>query len=414
MENFTNTRTPGLCAAGLPPLACLGGLPYGSGDPLISWRRVASRSRVLASGVAALTALGLGPLVPLAAPVAAQASAGAALSRQSFVAAAVRRTGPAVVTIDTVRTVASGGGTPRGLLNDPLFRQFFGLPFGSSPPSQRTERGQGSGVIIQADGLVLTNAHVVEGTDRVTVGLQGGQRFEGRVVGADPITDLAVVRLVGPGPWTVAPLGNSDALQVGDWAIAVGNPFGLDNTVTLGIVSSLNRNATKLGITDKRLDLIQTDAAINPGNSGGPLLNADGEVVGINALVRSGPGAGLGFAIPINRARGIVRQLLATGRASHPVIGVALGPLPQPNSLGLRSGALVSAVQPGGPAERAGLQKGDVIVSAAGRQVQAPSELVAAVEAAKVGQPFTLKVNRNGSQFELSVLPGELKPVGNR
>ena len=174
MENFTNTRSPGLCAAGLPPLACLGGLPYGSGDPLFSWRRVASRSRVLASGVAALTALGLGPLVPLAAPVAAQASAGAALSRQSFVAAAVRRTGPAVVTIDTVRTVASGGGTPRGLLNDPLFRQFFGLPFGSSPPSQRTERGQGSGVIIQADGLVLTNAHVVEGTDRVTVGLQGG------------------------------------------------------------------------------------------------------------------------------------------------------------------------------------------------------------------------------------------------
>ena len=414
MENFTNYRSVGSRLAGLPPLACLGGLPYGCANPLFPWRRVASRSRVLASGVASLTALGLGPLVPLVAPVAAQSSAGAALTRQSFVAAAVRRTGPAVVTIDTVRTVASGGGTPKGLLNDPLFRQFFGLPFGSAPPSQRTERGQGSGVIIQADGLVLTNAHVVEDTDRVTVGLQGGQRFEGRVVGTDPVTDLAVVRLVGPGPWTVAPLGNSDALQVGDWAIAVGNPFGLDHTVTLGIVSSLNRNATKLGITDKRLDLIQTDAAINPGNSGGPLLNADGEVVGINALVRSGPGAGLGFAIPINRARGIVRQLLATGRASHPVIGVALGPLPQPNPLGLRSGALVSAVQPGGPAERAGLQKGDVIVSAAGRSVQAPSELVAAVEAAKVGQPFALKVNRNGSQLELSVLPGELKPVGNR
>lgn len=257
---------------------------------------------IRAAGMAAALALAGALPLPLAV-VPAQAAASAALSRSSFVAAAVRRAGPAVVTIDTERTVAvQGGGLPGGLLADPLFRQFFGLP--PAGPSQRTERGQGSGFIFQSDGLVLTNAHVVERSDRVTVGLQNGRRVEGRVVGLDRLTDLALVRLNGGGPWPVAPLGNSDSLQVGDWAIAVGNPFGLDNTVTLGIVSSLNRNATKLGITDKRLDLIQTDAAINPGNSGGPLLNADGEVVGINTLVRSGPGAGLGFAIPINREIG--------------------------------------------------------------------------------------------------------------
>ena len=369
--------------------------------------RVTRSNGVVRSGAFGLAVLGLAGLASLPVPVAAQGAA-AALSRQSFVAAAVRRAGPAVVTIDTVRTVATSGGAG-GLLNDPLFRQFFGMPPGSSTaPSQRTERSQGSGVIFQADGLVLTNAHVVEGTDRLTVGLQGGQRVEGRVVGADPVTDLAVVRLVGSGPWPVAPLGNSDALQVGDWAIAVGNPFGLDHTVTLGIVSSLNRNASKLGITDKRLDLIQTDAAINPGNSGGPLLNADGEVVGINTLVRSGPGAGLGFAIPINRARGIVTQLLATGRASHPVIGVGLGNLAQPNRLGLKSGVTVASVQPGGPAARAGLQVGDVIVAVRGRSVATPSQVIASVEAAVVGEPMGVRINRNGSDLLLTVVPGEL------
>jgi S1-C subfamily serine protease len=364
-------------------------------------------SRAVVAGVWGLSALGLTMLADPSLPGHAQAVS-AALSRQSFVAAAVRRAGPAVVTIDTVRTVATGG-TAGGLLRDPLFRQFFGLqPGGATGPSQRTQRSQGSGVIFQADGLVLTNAHVVEGTDRVTVGLQGGQRFEGRVIGADPVTDLAVVRLSGPGPWPVAPLGNSDALQVGDWAIAVGNPFGLDHTVTLGIVSSLNRNANKLGITDKRLDLIQTDAAINPGNSGGPLLNADGEVIGINALVRSGPGAGLGFAIPINRARVIVRQLLATGRASHPLIGVALDNLSQPNRLGLRSGVLVASVQPGGPAARAGLKPGDVIVALGGRDVQSPAQVIDRVEAAQVGQPLPLRVNRQGSELTFSVVPAEM------
>jgi S1-C subfamily serine protease len=335
--------------------------------------------------------------------------AGAVLGRQSFVAAAIRRAGPAVVTIDTERTVQSavGGGLPRGLLNDPLFRQFFGIPQ-QGAPSRRTERGQGSGVILQSDGLVLTNAHVVEAIDRVTVGLENGRRYEGRVVGLDKLTDLAVVRLVGAGPWPVAPLGNSDALQVGDWAIAVGNPFGLDNTVTLGIISSLNRNASKLGITDKRLDLIQTDAAINPGNSGGPLLNADGEVVGINTLVRSGPGAGLGFAIPINLARSIVKQLVTTGRATHPMIGVGLDEVRAASGQGADRGAVVVSVQPNGPADRGGLRTGDVIVAAQGAAVKDPSQVITAVERAGVGGTLNLTVNRQGSTLNLRLVPGDM------
>ncbi len=332
----------------------------------------------------------------------------AGVSRQSFVAEAVRRTGAAVVTIDTERTVVTPGGIalPRGFLMDPFFRQFFGMPQ-NVPPTQRTERSQGSGVIFQAEGLILTNAHVVEQTSRVTVGLKDGRRVQGKVVGLDPVTDLAVVRLEGAGPWPVASLGNSDALQVGDWAIAVGNPYGLDNTVTLGIISNLNRNVSKLGITDKRLDLIQTDAAINPGNSGGPLLNADGEVVGINTLVRSGPGAGLGFAIPINRARSIVRQLLATGRVSHAMIGVGLDEVKPGANQGVDRGAVVMSVTPGSPAERAGLRKGDVIVGVAGAPVVGPPQLVAAVELNGVGKPLELNLIRAGSPMQLQVIPTE-------
>ncbi|MEB3270029.1 MAG: trypsin-like peptidase domain-containing protein [Synechococcus sp.] len=366
-------------------------------------------ARLAAAGGLGLLLAVLPPLVPLGqAPARAQSGAAAALTRQSFVAAAVRRSGPAVVTIDTERTVATPRprGLPGAMLRDPRFRQFFGLPpIPNQQPSQRTVRGQGSGVVFQADGLVLTNAHVVEESDRVMVGFQSGRRVEGRVVGLDPITDLAVVRLQGSGPWPVAPLGNSDALQVGDWAIAVGNPFGLDNTVTLGIISSLNRNASKLGITDKRLDLIQTDAAINPGNSGGPLLNSEGEVVGINTLVRSGPGAGLGFAIPINRVRRIAEQLITSGRATHPMIGVSLDSLEGEAGGSRRPGALIRTVLPGGPAERAGLRRGDVIVAVAGRPVNSPTDVVAAVDGAGVGRTLEVTVNREGRNQVLAVVP---------
>jgi S1-C subfamily serine protease len=373
-------------------------------------KRVLSQSLRPVLPLALLLGAPLLPVTPL--PALARPATGAALSRQSFVADAVRRAGPAVVTIDTERTVVRPGsaGLPPGMMMDPFFRRFFFPQM--QPPTQRTERGLGSGVIFQSDGLILTNAHVVEKSDRVFVGLKDGRRAEGKVVGLDSVTDLALVRLMEPGPWPVAPLGNSDALQVGDWAIAVGNPYGLDNTVTMGIVSNLNRNVSKLGITDKRLDLIQTDAAINPGNSGGPLLNADGEVVGINTLVRSGPGAGLGFAIPINRAREIANQLLATGRVSHPMIGVGLDNLPPELKGSIREGVLVRSVMPGGPADRAGLRSGDVIVAASGKPVPGPAQMVDAVEANGVGRPMSLRVVRRGTPLDLQVIPRGMQVSG--
>ena len=366
-----------------------------------------------------LLAAGAGPVLVALPPVAAQSAPAPALTRQSFVAEAVKRTGPAVVTIDTERTVVVPGGslvTPFPF-NDPRLRQFFGLPPGGGatriPPSQRTERGQGSGVIYDPSGLLLTNAHVVEGTTRVMVGLPDGRRVEGKVVGSDSVTDLAVVRLSGPGPWPVAALGDSDALQVGEWVIAVGNPFGLDQTVTLGIVSNLNRNAAALGITDKRLQLIQTDAAINPGNSGGPLLNADGEVIGINTLVRSGPGAGLGFAIPVNQARSVAQQLVTSGKVSHAMVGVALEPV-RNGSGAASSGAKVRSVMPGGPAARAGVRAGDVVVAAAGQPVADPAALIQVVSRHGVGRPLLLELDRDGQRLEVRVTPVELSTLMQR
>jgi S1-C subfamily serine protease len=267
-------------------------------------------------------------------------------------------------------------------------------------------------VIFDDQGLVLTNAHVVENTDRVMVGLPDGRRVSGEVVGQDPVTDLAVVKLKGGGLWPTAPLGDSDRLRVGDWAIAVGNPFGLENTVTLGIVSNLNRNVSQLGIQGKRLDLIQTDAAINPGNSGGPLLNSAGEVVGINTLVRSGPGAGLGFAIPINRARTIALQLVNQGRASHPMVGIGLSTVPAPTPGGIvPPGAVVRSVMPGGPGALAGLQLNDVIVSVAGQPVRNPAEVVTAIDRSGVGQPLVLNVQRQGKQLPITVRPVEMRAL---
>ena len=368
-------------------------------------------SRVFRGGLLLGTGLVCLPVLSGLSPQSLQAaSAATALSRQSFVADAVARSGPAVVTLETSRTVRSMGmaGLPQGLLADPLFQHFFGLP-GRVAPRSRIERGQGSGVIFSAEGLVLTNAHVVEKTDQLMVGLPDGRRVPGRLVGQDTITDLAVVQLDGSGPWPTAPLGDSDQLRVGDWAIAVGNPFGLENTVTLGIVSNLNRNVSQLGISGKRLDLIQTDAAINPGNSGGPLLNSEGNVVGINTLVRSGPGAGLGFAIPINRARTIAQQLVERGRASHPMVGVGLSPVPSARSGEANSpGAVIRSVVPGGPAARAGLKVDDVIVSVEGLPIDGPAEVVSAIDRHGVGRPITFGLIRGDSRIELAVTPVEL------
>ena len=362
--------------------------------------RTCSALASLLLGGVVLGAVTLQGGLPVISPVQARPSS-AGLSRQSFVAAAVERSGPAVVTLETARTVTSTGmrGLPKGLLMDPLFRHFFGVP-GTAPPRSRVQRGQGSGVIFDAEGLLLTNAHVVEGADTLQVELTDGRSVAAKVVGKDSLTDLAVVRLEGKGPWPTAALGDSDRLRVGDWAIAVGNPFGLENTVTMGIISNLNRNVAQLGISGKRLDLIQTDAAINPGNSGGPLLNAEGEVIGINTLVRSGPGAGLGFAIPINRARSIAQQLVNTGRASHPVIGVGLAAGPR--------GPVIRSVQPGAPAAVAGLKPDDVITAINGVATTSPTEVVAAIERIGVGRELTLSIRRGDTTITVSLTPMDL------
>jgi S1-C subfamily serine protease len=331
----------------------------------------------------------------------------------SFVSAAVKRVAPAVVRIDTERSVPRVGLDPS--FSDPLLRELFG----DQMPHSR-ERGQGSGIVIDAKGLVLTNAHVVDGADRVEVTLPDGRDLEGTVLGTDAITDLAVVRIARTAGLKAAPLGDSEALEVGDWAIALGTPYGLERTVTLGIVSSLHRNITSLGFSDKRLELIQTDAAINPGNSGGPLINASGEVVGINTLVRSGPGAGLGFAIPINLAKGVAAQLGTGTAVVHPYLGLQLVPLnprlardnnSDPNALlqlPERDGALVQRVMPGSPAEKAGLRRGDLVVAAAEQTVPDPAALLRLVEASQVGEALPLTVLRGEQELELAIRPEAL------
>ena len=348
-----------------------------------------------------VSCMAIGPALPTGVGSLPVQAVPAALSRQSFVADAVARSGPAVVTLETARTIQRTAlpGLPPEVLLDPFFRRLFPTPT-PRPSRPRVQRGQGSGVIFDAQGLLLTNAHVVEGADTLSVELTDGRRVEGAVVGTDPLTDLAVVRLQGPGPWPTAALGDSDRLRVGDWAIAVGNPYGLENTVTMGIISNLNRNVSQLGISGKRLDLIQTDAAINPGNSGGPLLNADGEVVGINTLVRSGPGAGLGFAIPINRARTIARQLVASGRASHPVIGVGLADGP--------NGPVIRSVQPGAPAAKAGLQPGDEIAAIDDQAMRGAADVVAAIDRKGVGQLLTLTIRRGQTRMDIRLKPMDL------
>ncbi len=239
----------------------------------------------------------------------------------SFVSAAIAKTGPAVVRVDTERTVSR---RVEPFFNDPFFQEFFGDRFGGQIPQERQVRGQGSGFITDKSGIVLTNAHVVSGADRVTVTLKDGREFIGVVAGTDKVTDLAVIKIDSEGAdLPVAPLGNSSQVEVGDWAIAVGNPVGLNNTVTLGIISTLARSSAQVGIPDKRVDFLQTDAAINPGNSGGPLLNENGEVIGINTAIRA-DAMGIGFAIPIDKVKEIKDTLAAGQRVPHPYVGVQM------------------------------------------------------------------------------------------
>ena len=359
--------------------------------------------------VAALLLILFQPMQALAAPAGLP-------GHHSFVADAVRDVAPAVVRIDTERVVERQPFDPN--LIDPLLRDLLGEPgFGYGPERQR---GQGSGVVIDNQGLVLTNAHVVEQVEQVNVTLASGEQRDGDVIGRDPITDLALVRLTGSALPPAARLGDSEALEVGDWAIALGTPYGLERTVTLGIVSSLHRNISTLGFSDKRLDLIQTDAAINPGNSGGPLVNADGRVIGINTLVRSGPGAGLGFAIPINLARRVTDELQAAGEVVHPYLGVQLIALTariarehneDPNALVAlpeRAGALVQSVLPDSPAQRAGLRRGDLVIQAGGVPIDDPQDLLQQVDRAEINRPLSLSIIRGEQDLQVSVKPEPL------
>ena len=369
--------------------------------------------RLLLTALASLLAMVM-PVLGLSMPLLA-APAPAAAAAHGFVAEAVARVAPAVVRIDTERRVMVAGVDPA--FEDPFLRDLFG-----DLPGSRRESGQGSGVIIDREGLVLTNAHVVDRADRVQVTLADGRQLDGTVAGVDTVTDLAVVRLPATQGLRAAPLGDSEDLLPGDWAIALGNPYGLDSTVTLGIVSSLHRNISTLGFTDKRLELIQTDAAINPGNSGGPLINATGEVIGLNTLVRAGPGAGLGFAIPINLARGVARQLASGAAVVHPYLGLQLVPLTarrarehnqDPNALlplPEQDGALVQQVLDHSPAASAGLRRGDLVVAAGERSVRTPADLLAVVEGSRIGEPLPLQVIRGSETLNLAIRP-EILPA---
>ena len=317
----------------------------------------------------------------------------------NFIVNVVNKVGPAVVRIDTVRQVVN----PMGGL------------FGSGPSIQQ-QQGQGSGFITRSDGVILTNAHVVEGASEVGVTLPDGRSFSGKVLGADPISDVAVVKVAAAG-LPVAPLGDSAKVRPGEWAIAIGNPLGLDNTVTAGIISAVQRtNAVGEG---QRVPYLQTDAAVNPGNSGGPLINERGQVIGINTAIRQAPGAGLSFAIPINLGRQIAAQILEKGRASHPYIGVRLQALtPQlarevnaTNAecrLPETNGVVVVEVMPSSPAARGGLRPCDLIEQVGETRVDNPSEVQVAVDQGRVGQALAVRVQRGQRQLNLQLRPAEL------
>ena len=332
-------------------------------------------------------------------------------SNKSFITKAVERTGSSVVTIDTQRYVKKRK-FPRNsqLFLDPYFERFFGLnlPNENQP---RIEQSQGSGFIF-ADGIVMTNAHVVNGSDKVIVGLTNGAKFEAKLIGQDFFTDLAVLKIDGKGPWPKAQLGDSSKIRVGDWAIAVGNPFGLENTVTLGIISNLKRNVNQLGIYDKKLDLIQTDAAINPGNSGGPLLNSNGEVIGINTLIRSGPGAGLSFAIPINKAKDIAYQLINNGKVIHPMIGISL--IDEINSEKNNYIVKVGYVVPNSPAEKSGIMVSDIIIKVGNKDINAASDVISQISKNGITKQVNILLKRKNKFINVKVKPTDITNLQNK
>ncbi len=327
------------------------------------------------------------------------------ISNISFITEAVKKTGSSVVTIDTQRLVKNRQSNKDSrIFLDPYFERFFGLQL---PPDNQPqiEQSQGSGFIF-GDGLVMTNAHVVNGSEKLIVGLSNGATYKGKLIGQDLLTDLAVIKLEGKGPWPKAKLGDSTKIQVGDWAIAVGNPFGLENTVTLGIISNLNRNVSQLGIYDKKFELIQTDAAINPGNSGGPLLNSKGEVIGINTLIRSGPGAGLSFAIPINKAKNIASQLIKNGKVIHPMIGINL--IDENNFETNKSIVKVGYVVPNSPAAISGIFINDIILKVGKTNINNSSDVIKSISNNGINKFINITLKRKNKIIKLKVKPTDI------
>ncbi len=336
------------------------------------------------SGLAALQAVSRDPI-----PVVASLN---------FVADVAQEVGPAVVRINATRAVS------------PSARRF-------RPDIPPEARGTGSGFIISTDGVIITNAHVVDGSREVTVTLKDGRSFTGEVKGSDPITDIAVIQIQGENLPT-APLGDSDLVQPGMWVVAIGNPLGLDNTVTAGIISATGRSASEVGVPDKRVSFLQTDAAINPGNSGGPLLDANGRVIGVNTAIIRGA-QGLGFSIPINTARRIAEQLLRTGEVQHPYLGIQMITLTpalkdEINAEGTTSvtvdqGVVIAAVQPGSPAAQAGLRRGDVIIQIGNQPITSADQVQQQVAAVNVGDTLTLTIERQGQRQTVPVRTGRLE-----
>lgn len=331
----------------------------------------------------------------------------------NFVANVVTKVQSAVVEIKVIRTIKTQAYEGSSY---PFLQDVFGkVPIKSK---KKIERGLGSGFVINPNGQILTNAHVVENADTVKVSFLDGRTFDGKVLGIDAVTDIAVVQI----PATNLPfvkLGNSDFVQPGQWAIAIGNPLGFERTVTAGIISGIERSARYLHLSDSYVGIIQTDAAINPGNSGGPLLNQRGEVIGMNTAIIQGT-QGLGFAIPINTANRISNQLLANGRVEHPYLGIQMAELTpelkqeinsDPNSdlsVDADRGVLVVRVVPGSPAARAGLRAGDVIQGLNGQSIADADAVQQAVESSSVGGNLRLDLLRNGQTLNLAVRPGAL------
>ena len=321
-------------------------------------------------------------------------------ARVNFIANAVQKTGPAVVRINATRKVAN---PIADAFKNPLLRRFFGEdeePF----PRERIERGTGSGFILTKEGQILTNAHVVADTDTVEVTMKDGRSFEGRVLGIDNITDLAVVKISADKLPTVK-LGNSQNLIPGEWAIAIGNPLGLDNTVTIGIISATDRTSAQVGVSSKRVSFIQTDAAINPGNSGGPLLNSQGQVIGVNTAIRA-DAQGLGFAIPIEIAARIADELLTKGHVDHPFVGIEMVDLTpdkqrkinKETTLTLKqtTGILIRRVIENSPAQKVGLLPGDMIVKINRKSVKTSAQVQKQVDLSSVEDILEIEVQRNG------------------